>query len=51
LLARISVDTREEKLTVVGDVDPVCVIFKLRKKWRIVYLEFVADLALVPATD
>eukprot|EP00262_Sarcandra_glabra_P012871 TRINITY_DN3413_c0_g1_i1.p1 TRINITY_DN3413_c0_g1~~TRINITY_DN3413_c0_g1_i1.p1 ORF type:complete len:132 (-),score=28.93 TRINITY_DN3413_c0_g1_i1:259-654(-) len=30
----ISVDMKEQKLTVVGDVDPVHVVSKLRKFWR-----------------
>ncbi|GLU05850.1 hypothetical protein SLE2022_229270 [Rubroshorea leprosula] len=36
----IAMDMKEKKLTVVGDVDPVCVVTKLRKKkWR--YTEIV----------
>ncbi|GKU95210.1 hypothetical protein SLEP1_g8597 [Rubroshorea leprosula] len=31
----IAMDMKEKKLTVIGDVDPVCVVTKLRKKqWR-----------------
>lgn len=32
-------DMKEKKLTVVGDVDPVCVVSKLRKFW---YTEIVS---------
>ncbi|KAI7987111.1 Heavy metal-associated isoprenylated plant protein 39 [Camellia lanceoleosa] len=29
----IAMDMKEKKLTVIGDVDPVCVVGKLRNKW------------------
>ncbi|CAN6461980.1 unnamed protein product [Victoria cruziana] len=31
---QISMDMKEKKLTVVGDVDPVDVVSKLRKQWH-----------------
>ncbi|XP_042487706.1 heavy metal-associated isoprenylated plant protein 39-like, partial [Macadamia integrifolia] len=36
----IAMDVKEKKMTVIGEVDPVCIVGKLRKSWH-TELDFV----------
>lgn len=39
----ISIDMKDRKLTVLGNVDPIDVVNKLRKLWRAEFLSFGSD--------